>query len=571
MRPRSLYVRLRLALSMLGRSLLVVLFILATWGLLTPTVLADSGPLADFGVANGYYYSQAAGGDPSHGYTITNEDGIPFWDAFQHLGGVNAIGYPATSRFTWMGFVDQAMQKLILQWNPARGTVDVVNVFDVAEQLGLNAQLQAKWQTPPSFDNGADAGKNWGQIVARHQAELDWNPAIKARYFADADPVAHFGLPQSYADEGDVLVVRCQRAVFQQWKADVPWAHAGEVTIANGGDVAKALGILPAVAATPVDASSLIVGPFNITLALTPAQEQAVRTAAASLRPSLVQIAISLGGNNYYGGTGMVLDANGDILTDAHVVKSATTAQVRLADGRTMAAQVMGRDALADVAVLHVAAAGLTPVTRGNAANLQPGALLVSLGYAPSFPSPPALRAGQLTDVTADYFNGAPVNRLVTNVADVFGDSGAPVVNLQGQVVGVVIQLHFNGGAPQFSIDNAFEGVLLIAEQIIATGKDITHTITGFVDLVLTPDIAKQAGIPYLPGALVVQVDANSSAAQAGLVSGDVVTSLDGVSTSGPGAIAAVLARHKAGDPIPVAFTSPDGHSHTATITLEQS
>jgi hypothetical protein len=80
---------------------------------------------------------------------------------------------------------------------------------------------------------------------------LDADPAIKAAYFADPDPVARFGLPLSQADMGNAYVVRCQRAVLQRWKEDVPWARAGQVTIANGGDLAKEAGILADEALAP--------------------------------------------------------------------------------------------------------------------------------------------------------------------------------------------------------------------------------------------------------------------------------------------------------------------------------
>jgi putative serine protease PepD len=468
--------------------------------------------------------------------------------------------------------VDQATQKLILQWNPAAQTVNVVNIFDVLAQLGLDPQLQAKYQTPPAFANGADAGKNWGQVVARHQAELDWNAAIKARYFGDPDPIAHFGLPQSYADEGNVLVVRCQRAVFQQWKGAEPWAKAGEVTIANGGDVAKALGVLPADAATPTPASSLIAGPFGDTLTLTPAQQQTVRAAAANVRQSLVAIAVQGPNNHNDLGSGMILDTNGDILTDAHVVAASGVARVLLPTGQVTTGQVVGRDYLADLAVLHVDTGGLTPIPQGSAAGLRPGAGLVSQGYSPIFPSPPALRTGRLVDTATELLTGATITRLISDVADVPGDSGSPVENLQGQVVGIVDEIFFNPitGDPEFSIDNSFDSELPIAQRIIATHNDVTHIVSGFEAVALTPAVAQAAGIPFVAGELVFAVTSGSSAAQAGLASGDVVTSLDGTPTGTPGSITAVLARHAAGDTIPITFVTPDGKAHTAAITLQQ-
>jgi S1-C subfamily serine protease len=552
---------------------LIALLAILLWGHAVPPAQAASETLPDFAIVNGYYFSEAAGGDPTHGYTITNEGGIPFWDAFQRLGDVDAIGYPATNRFTWQGFVDQATQKLILQWNPASQTVNVVNIFDVLAQLGLDPQLQAKYQTPPAFDNSADAGKGWAQVVARHQAELDWNAAIKARYFADPDPIAHFGLPQSYADEGAVLVVRCQRAVFQQWKVAEPWAEAGEVTIANGGDVAKALGVLPVGAATPTAAADVIAGPFGDTLTLTPAQEQTVRAAAANVRQSLVEIVVPDSQSKIvYYGSGMVLDTNGDILTDAHVVATSSTSRVLLPNGQVTTGQVVGRDYLADLAVVHVDTGGLTPIPQGSAAGLQPGAILVSQGYSNIFPSPPALRVGQLADTGSEMLTGATITRLVSSVADVFGDSGSPVENLKGQVVGIVDEIFFNPttGDPEFSIDNSFDSELPIAQRIIATHNDVTHIVPGFYAVDLTPAIAKSAGIPYVAGDLVFTVLPGSSAAKAGLVSGDVVTSLDGTPTTTGGSLTAVLARHKAGDTVAITFVSPDGKSHTAAITLQQ-
>jgi S1-C subfamily serine protease len=552
---------------------LIALLAILLWGHAVPPAQAASETLPDFAIVNGYYFSEAAGGDPTHGYTITNEGGIPFWDAFQRLGDVDAIGYPATNRFTWQGFVDQATQKLILQWNPASQTVNVVNIFDVLAQLGLDPQLQAKYQTPPAFDNSADAGKGWAQVVARHQAELDWNAAIKARYFADPDPIAHFGLPQSYADEGAVLVVRCQRAVFQQWKVAEPWAEAGEVTIANGGDVAKALGVLPAGAATPTAAADVIAGPFGDTLTLTPAQEQTVRAAAANVRQSLVEIVVPDSQSKIvYYGSGMVLDTNGDILTDAHVVATSSTSRVLLPNGQVTTGQVVGRDYLADLAVVHVDTGGLTPIPQGSAAGLQPGAILVSQGYSNIFPSPPALRVGQLADTGSEMLTGATITRLVSSVADVFGDSGSPVENLKGQVVGIVDEIFFNPttGDPEFSIDNSFDSELPIAQRIIATHNDVTHIVPGFYAVDLTPAIAKSAGIAYVAGDLVFTVLPGSSAAKAGLVSGDVVTSLDGTPTTTGGSLTAVLARHKAGDTVAITFVSPDGKSHTAAITLQQ-
>lgn len=83
-------------------------------------------------------------------------------------------------------------------------------------------------------------------MVVAHDALLFANPAITAAYQSDPDALDHFGLPMTGpVDEGDVIVVRTQRAVFQQWKQAMPWAAAGQVTIADGGDIAKEEGLPP--------------------------------------------------------------------------------------------------------------------------------------------------------------------------------------------------------------------------------------------------------------------------------------------------------------------------------------
>ncbi|MCL4535846.1 MAG: hypothetical protein M1370_11900 [Bacteroidetes bacterium] len=180
-----------------------------------------------------------------------NDDNARFWDEFQRLGGVDELGYPASRRFVWDGFASQATQKEVLQWRPERGQVAFVNVFDQLSKAGKDDYLLTVRQVPKPFDNSPDTGLPWEQVVSRHLAYLDQDPAIKSRYFADPAWLDHYGLPQSYGDLPNVFVIRTQRAVFQRWKVDVPWAKAGEVTIANGGDIAKELGLVPPDAAAP--------------------------------------------------------------------------------------------------------------------------------------------------------------------------------------------------------------------------------------------------------------------------------------------------------------------------------
>jgi uncharacterized protein YkwD len=217
---------------------------------------ATLGPVFDAGaaplekpVANGYFFTQTAGRDGSSGFRVTDEGGVRFWSEFQRLGGVAALGYPVSRRFEKDGFVVQAMQKGVLQWRPDVGKAWLTNVFDEMHHSGKDKFLADVRQTPAPLPDDWDKGKSWQQTVATRLALLDSHPAIRDRYFSVADPMTFFGLPTSpVTDQGNHYAIRLQRAVIQQWKQDVPWAKAGETTVANGADIAKEAGLFPGAA-----------------------------------------------------------------------------------------------------------------------------------------------------------------------------------------------------------------------------------------------------------------------------------------------------------------------------------
>lgn len=234
-------------------SLIAVTILLASTVLVAPA--QTFAQPEDFDIPNGHFFSQTGAGT-GKGFTVTDEAGVPFWSEFQRLGGVQAVGYPISQRFAWDGFVDQAFQRVIFQWRPETGSVAFVNTFDLMSAAGLDDFLLTVRQVPRpgAFNEG---GKPFDQITAERLALLDANPAIRAAFFrAVGDPVQFNGLPTSTViDMGIVLVLRAQRVVFQQWKVDVPWASAGQVTVANGGDIAKEAGLLPDKSGlAPVDA-----------------------------------------------------------------------------------------------------------------------------------------------------------------------------------------------------------------------------------------------------------------------------------------------------------------------------
>ncbi len=186
------------------------------------------------------------------GYVVSDDAQANFLSEFYRLGGTRFLGYPISQRFTKDGLMVQAFQKAILQWHPETGQSMFVNTLDWLHDAGQDAWLEQQQMTPQLEDTTADAGLSWSAIVARHQGFLSANRALHTAYFANDDPLGHYGLPMSQVvDEGPALVIRCQRAVLQMWKTDQPWAAAGQVTVANSGDIAKQANLFPPSAVVP--------------------------------------------------------------------------------------------------------------------------------------------------------------------------------------------------------------------------------------------------------------------------------------------------------------------------------
>jgi spore germination protein YaaH len=220
-----------------------------TWKVLRAYRTPASAPagVADWPVPGGQFFTQTSGrpdASPPKGYSVTDANGVRFWTEFQRLGGVQGVGYPASQRFQWDGFATQVMQKAVFQWRPEVGGVYFVNVFDEMSRAGKDDWLLSVRSTPRPLPPSFDAGKPFAEASAMRLALLEANGAIRARYYAVADPLNQYGLPTSRVEDmGNAHVIRLQRAVIQQWKVDTPWAKAGEVTVANGGDVAKEAGM----------------------------------------------------------------------------------------------------------------------------------------------------------------------------------------------------------------------------------------------------------------------------------------------------------------------------------------
>ncbi|MCS7002487.1 MAG: hypothetical protein NZ518_06530, partial [Dehalococcoidia bacterium] len=221
------------------RFLLVVTMLAAT----LPAATVARADMIDYDIPNGRFFSQTAPGPL--GFSVI-DDTAPFWTTFRQFGGVDTIGYPISRRFLWDGQPAQAFQKGVMHWRPDLKRVVFVNVFDQLSKYGKDAWLRDVRLVPPPKPLPDESSLDFATITQRRLALLDAYPDIRAKYRSSPDPLTFFGLPMAPPEDyGSVVVVRLQRAVIQQWKTPRPWANAGDVTIANGGDVGKEAGLFP--------------------------------------------------------------------------------------------------------------------------------------------------------------------------------------------------------------------------------------------------------------------------------------------------------------------------------------
>jgi serine protease Do len=274
-------------------------------------------------------------------------------------------------------------------------------------------------------------------------------------------------------------------------------------------------------------------------------------------------------------GSGMILDREGHILTNYHVVKDFTTIQVQLADQRKFPAAVVGTDPKTDVAVIRIKGSvpsDLPTVQLGDSDAIQDGDLVLAVGapfgLTQTITNGIISAKGRSNLGIADYEDflqtDAPINP---------GNSGGPLVNMQGEVIGMNSAILTGGMGPDS--EGQFAGVgFAIPSNMIETmlptllkGEPITRGMIGVVIQELTPDLAKQFNLPDTNGALVSQVNPGSPAARAGLKSGDVIIRFNGHEVSDTRGLRNLVAATAPGTQVPVeAFRNGERQTFTLTV-----
>ena len=325
-------------------------------------------------------------------------------------------------------------------------------------------------------------------------------------------------------------------------------------------------GVSLATDSTPSTTSSTVTVTRGAPAALNPAPPAglALQTAfvkvVQSVSPSVVQIQDQTGL-----GSGIVLDAAGDIVTNNHVVSGASSFTVTTSNGNVHQAKLVGSFPPDDLAVIKVSGAKLKPATFADSSKLDVGDLALAIG------NPLGLRSSVTEGIVSAFRQavqeqgGATLPTVIqTSAAINPGNSGGALVDIQGRVIGIptlaATDPQLGGGsAPGIGFAIPSNLVKDIAGQIVAHGK-VVNSHRAFLGI--------RVGDTNGNGVIVGAVTAGGAAAKAGIHIGDVIVSINGVPTPTSDALLTVLAELKPGQQVPVVVRHQDGTKATLQVTL---
>lgn len=246
-------------------------------------------------------------------------------------------------------------------------------------------------------------------------------------------------------------------------------------------------------------------------------------------------------------GSGFIVSADGLIMTNAHVVRDASEVTVKLTDRREFRAKVLGSDPRTDVAVLKIDAKNLPVVPLGRSMDVKVGEWVLAIGS--PFGLENTVTAGVVSAKGRALDDGS-VPFIQTDVAVNPGNSGGPLFNTKGEVVGINSQIYSQtGGYQGLSFAIPIDVAQRIRDQIVATGK-VVHAKLGVLAQEVDQSFADSFDLPSPEGALIVNVEKGSAAEQSGLKPGDVVRAINGQKIVASGDLSSYVALAKPGDKV---------------------
>ncbi len=267
-------------------------------------------------------------------------------------------------------------------------------------------------------------------------------------------------------------------------------------------------------------------------------------------------------------GSGMVVRPDGYIVTNFHVVQNATEIQVSLPDGQTYEGRVVDRDVLTDLAIVKIDAEDLPTVTFGESDVLEVGDWVVALGNALALRGGPTVTLGIVSALgrTIDTERGALYDLLQTDAAINDGNSGGPLVNLAGEVVGINTAILRDAQGIGFAISSSVASPII--DSLIEHGR-VVRPLIGLSGADVTPARAARLNLTVTEGIIATRMSRDGPAALAGIQVGDVIISLDGIPTPDMARFLTLLWTYDVDDEIEVEYVS-NGQLLVTSVNLAE-
>jgi len=301
---------------------------------------------------------------------------------------------------------------------------------------------------------------------------------------------------------------------------------------------------------------------------------------AQKLQPSIVRVQTEIASVDAFGravpgigvGTGVIIDGDGHIVTNNHVVTGesgtapANSIRVTLFDQTSLPATIVGRDQATDLAVIKIDHPGLTPATWADPASLEVGQDVVAIGFALDLEGAPSVTAGVLSakNRTISEPPYTIPEALQTDAGINPGNSGGALVNARGEVIGINTAIIQNAQNIGFAISVALANP--IVERLIQDGS-ISRSFMGIATVDVNQQIVNNFHLPIDHGLFIATVADGSPADSAGLQENDVIESIDGQEIDNNGQLLALLAQKQPGDTVTVTYYR-SGDKHDTRLTL---
>ncbi len=242
-------------------------------------------------------------------------------------------------------------------------------------------------------------------------------------------------------------------------------------------------------------------------------------------------------------GSGFIISSDGYVMTNAHVVEGADEVFVTLTDKREFKAKIIGADRRTDVALVKIEGSNLPRLTMGDSSKLRVGEWVIAIGS--PFGLENTVTAGIVSANSRDTGDYLPL--IQTDVAVNPGNSGGPLINMRGEVIGINSQIYSrSGGYMGISFAVPIDEAMRVSEQLKSVGRVVRGRIGVQIGEV-TKDVAESLGLPRAQGALVARVEPGSPAEKAGVEAGDIITAFNGSAIEKSGDLPRLVGNTKPG------------------------